>query len=116
MDDGVWVGIDAGKEFHWASVMDGAGTELLSRRVQNDEADLLELIEEVLSLAGRNRLVWAIDQPGGGGALTFWRCCGSVSTESSTSPAWPWSGRATPIAGSPRLTPKTLASSPIRPG
>jgi transposase len=69
MDDGVWVGIDAGKEFHWASVMDGAGTELLSRRVQNDEADLLELIEEVLSLAGRNRLVWAIDQPGGGGAL-----------------------------------------------
>ena len=70
MDEGkVWAGIDAGKELHWAHVLDAAGDELLSRRVQNDEADLLELIEEVLSLAGRNRLVWAIDQPGGGGAL-----------------------------------------------
>ena len=69
MDNKVWVGIDAGKEFHWAYVMDAAGDELLSRRVQNDEADLLDLIEEVLSLAGRSRLAWAIDQPGGSAAL-----------------------------------------------
>ncbi len=69
MDDEVWAGIDAGKEFHWAYVVDAAGTELLSRRVQNDEADLLELIEEVLSLAARSRLAWAIDQPGGSAAL-----------------------------------------------
>ena len=67
--DETWVGIDAGKEFHRAHVMDASGVELLSRRVENDEADLLRLIEEVLSLAGRSRLTWAIDQPGGGAAL-----------------------------------------------
>ena len=67
--DQTWVGIDAGKEFHRAHVMDACGVELLSRKVENDEADLLRLIEEVLSLAGRSRLNRAIDQPGGGAAL-----------------------------------------------
>lgn len=67
--DETWVGIDAGKGFHWAHVMDACGVELLSRRVENEEADLLKLIEEALSLAGRGRLTWTIDQPGGGAAL-----------------------------------------------
>lgn len=67
--DETWVGIDAGKGFHWAHVMDASGVELLSRRVENEEADLLKLIEEALSLAGRGRITWAIDQPGGGAAL-----------------------------------------------
>src|SRR5215212_8199785 len=67
--DTAWVGIDAGKEFHWAHALDASGTgnEMLSRRVENDEADLLKLINEALSFAGE--LVWAIDQPGGGAAL-----------------------------------------------
>ena len=67
--DKAWVGIDAGKEFHWAHALDASGTgnEMLSRRVENDEADLLKLINEALSFAGE--LVWAIDQPGGGAAL-----------------------------------------------
>jgi transposase len=69
MDNKVWAGIDAGKEFHWAHVLNAAGEELLSRRVENDEADLLKLIEEVLSLAGHSHLAWAIDQPAGGAAL-----------------------------------------------
>jgi transposase len=43
-----WVVVDAGKEFHWAHVLDDSGTELLSRKVQNDEADILRLIDEVL--------------------------------------------------------------------
>jgi transposase len=63
----IWIGIDAGKEFHWAHVLDARGTQLLSRRVENDEADLLELINEALSLA--EEVVWAVDQPGGGAAL-----------------------------------------------
>src|SRR5919107_2489344 len=63
----VWAGLDAGKEFHWAHVLDASGTELLSRKVENDEADLLALIDEVLSLA--DEIVWAVDQPGGGVAL-----------------------------------------------
>jgi transposase len=67
--DEIWVGIEAGKAFHWAHVMDASGAQLLSGRVENEEADLSGLIEEALSLAGRGRLTWAIDQPGGGAAL-----------------------------------------------
>lgn len=67
--DRAWAGIDAGKEVHWAHVLDASGTELLSRRVENEEADLLRLIEEVLTLAGRSQVVWAVDQPGGSAAL-----------------------------------------------
>jgi hypothetical protein len=40
---------------------------LLSRKVQNDEADIFRLIDEVLSLA--EEVLWAVDQPGGGAAL-----------------------------------------------
>jgi len=62
-----WVGVDAGKEFHWAHVLDASGRELLSRRVENDEAELRKLIDDALSLA--KELIWALDQPGGGAAL-----------------------------------------------
>jgi transposase len=62
-----WVGVDAGKEFHWAHVLDASGTELLSRKVENDDADIARLIDEALSLA--EGIVWAVDQPGGGAAL-----------------------------------------------
>ena len=56
-----------GKEFHWACVLDASGTELLSRKVENDEADIGRLIDEALLLA--EGLVWAVDQPGGSAAL-----------------------------------------------
>ena len=62
-----WVGVNVGKEFHWVHVLDPSGTQLLSRRVENDEADLLTLIEEVFSLA--EEVLWATDQPGGSAAL-----------------------------------------------
>ena len=65
--DEAWAGVDAGKEFHWAHVLDASGTELLSRKVRNDEADILRLIDDALSLA--EEVVWAVDQPGGGAAL-----------------------------------------------
>ena len=65
--DKAWAGVDAGKGFHWAHVVDTSGEVLLSRRVENDEVDLCELIDEVLSLA--EGVVWAIDQPGGTAAL-----------------------------------------------
>ena len=35
-----WVGVDAGKEFHWAHMLDASRTELLSKKVENDEADI----------------------------------------------------------------------------
>jgi transposase len=62
-----WAGVDAGKEFHWAHVLDASGTELLSRKVENDEADIARLIDEALSLA--EEIVWAVDQPGSSAAL-----------------------------------------------
>jgi transposase len=62
-----WAGIDAGKEAHWAHVLDASGAQLLSRRVENDEGDFSRLIDEVLALAGE--VVWAVDQPGGSAAL-----------------------------------------------
>lgn len=65
----VWTGIDAGKETHWAHVLDASGEKLLSRKVRNDEADLLKLIDEVLCFA--DEVVWAIDQPGGGATLVL---------------------------------------------
>ena len=65
----LWAGIDAGKEFHWACVLDSSGERLLSRRVENEEADLLALVDEVLGLAGGGSVVWAVDQPGGTAAL-----------------------------------------------
>lgn len=65
--DKVWLGVDAGKEFHWAHLLDSSGTEMLSRRVGNDEADLSKLIDETLAFA--DEVVWAIDQPGGSATL-----------------------------------------------
>jgi transposase len=65
--DKAWAGVDAGKEFHWAHVLDASGKELLSRRVENDETDISKLIDDALLLA--EEIVWAVDQPGGGAAL-----------------------------------------------
>ena len=64
--DKAWAGVDAGKEFHRAHVLDASGKESLSRKVQNDEDDLFKLIDEALSLA--EEVIWAVDQPPGGGA------------------------------------------------
>lgn len=62
-----WVGIDIGKEFHWAVVVDEGGEELLSRRVENEEADIRLLLSEVDKL-GRESL-WAVDMAQGPVAL-----------------------------------------------
>lgn len=64
----VWVGVDAGKGFHWAVALGVEGEVLLSRRVENDEADLSALLDEVLSF-GLDDVLWATDQPGGSAAL-----------------------------------------------
>src|SRR5215204_7197733 len=65
--DKAWVGVDVGKEFHWAHALDASGSELLSRRLENDETDVSKLIDEALSLA--DEIVWTVDQPGGSAAL-----------------------------------------------
>lgn len=55
----IWVGIDAGKGHHWAVAVDGEGTSLMSRKVLNDEDDVLALIRAALELADEVR--WAVD-------------------------------------------------------
>jgi transposase len=62
-----WAGIDIGKSHHHAVVIDGEGNRLLSRRVTNDETDLLELITQILDLA--DEVTWAVDICTGGAAL-----------------------------------------------
>ena len=46
--DKAWAGVEAGKVFHWAQVLDASGRELLSRKVENDEAEISKLIDEAL--------------------------------------------------------------------
>jgi transposase len=65
--DKAWAGVDAGKEFHWAHLLDASGRQLLSRKVENEEADISRLIEEALSFA--EEVVCSVDQPGGVAAL-----------------------------------------------
>lgn len=47
-----WVGIDVGKEFHWAHVLDTSGRELFSRKLENDEIKISKLIDKALSCLG----------------------------------------------------------------
>lgn len=62
-----WAGVDIGREHHHVVVVDIDGERLLSRRVANDEAALLEVIGQVMGLAGR--VTWAIDLHGSESAL-----------------------------------------------
>lgn len=57
----VWIGLDVGKEFHHAVVLDDHGGTLIDRRVSNDEADLVGLLDAA-NAHGTAALV--IDQPG----------------------------------------------------
>jgi transposase len=57
----VWVGLDVGKETHFADVLDNDGERLFSRTVGNDQADI-EMIIERAAKHGTPGLV--IDQPG----------------------------------------------------
>ena len=69
MQQRLWAGIDAGKTAHHCMVVDADGQRVLSRRIDNDESALLELIRAVTSLAEGGHLTWAIDLNAGGAAL-----------------------------------------------
>ncbi|TDC87049.1 IS110 family transposase [Actinomadura sp. 7K507] len=62
----IWAGVDAGKTHHHCVVIDEDGKRLLSRRVPNDEPELLELMSDVLDLGGAT---WAVDLADGAAAL-----------------------------------------------
>lgn len=65
----LWAGTDAGKAEHHCTVIGTDGKTLLSRRVANNEAELLELIGDVLELAEGDPVTWAVDLNSGGAAL-----------------------------------------------
>ncbi|WP_330328841.1 IS110 family transposase [Streptomyces sp. NBC_00536] len=65
----IWAGIDAGKTHHHCVVIDENGRRLLSRRVANDEPELLQLLADVLDLG--DEVTWGIDLADGGAALVI---------------------------------------------
>jgi transposase len=54
-----WVGIDAGKEAHHATAVDGEGAVLWSMKVHNDQAAIEALVARALATAVQVR--WAVD-------------------------------------------------------
>lgn len=65
----LWAGIDAGKRTHHFVLIDGQGTVLLSRKVANDESDLLAVIADVFAIAEDRTVCFATDLTDGGAAL-----------------------------------------------
>ncbi|MFJ3540268.1 IS110 family transposase [Streptomyces sp. NPDC090109] len=65
----IWAGIDAGKTHHHCVTIDESGRRLLSRRVANDEPELLELMTDVMALG--DEVTWGIDLADGGAALVI---------------------------------------------
>ncbi|QOV40967.1 IS110 family transposase [Streptomyces ferrugineus] len=63
----IWAGVDIGKTHHHCVVINTNGERLLSRRVQNDESDLFQLIGDVLAISPD--ALWAVDLNHGGAAL-----------------------------------------------
>lgn len=65
----LWAGIDAGKTNHHCVVINADGERLLSRRILNNETELTELIDTILTLAAGEGVTWSIDLNHGGAAL-----------------------------------------------
>ena len=63
----IWAGVDIGKTHHHAVAINAEGTRLLSRRIRNDETELLTLIDDVLAI--RDDVLWVVDLNHGGAAL-----------------------------------------------
>ncbi|MGW1039564.1 IS110 family transposase [Streptomyces sp. NPDC002547] len=63
----IWAGTDIGKTHHHCVVLDAEGRRLMSRRVLNDEPELLALLAEILAVD--EDVVWAVDVADGMAAL-----------------------------------------------
>lgn len=64
-----WSGTDCGKTHYHTLVLDSEGETLLSRRVSNDEPELLKLIGDVLDLADGRQVTWPLAWRAAGLAL-----------------------------------------------
>lgn len=65
----LWAGIDSGKRAHHCVVIDQTGAVLFSKRVENDENALLDLIATVAEISAGREVCGATDLNAGGAAL-----------------------------------------------
>ena len=65
--DQAFIGLDIGKTHHWVCALDGEGKPLLSRKIANDETEIVTLLTTANALA--QQLVWAVDIIGAPSAL-----------------------------------------------
>jgi transposase len=65
--DKAWAGIDVGKRHHWVCVVDQDGSQMLSVKIGNDEAEIAAVIGSVTGLAAA--ITWAVDIVGAPSAL-----------------------------------------------
>src|SRR5215216_1166287 len=65
--DQAFIGLDIGKTHHWVCALDGEGKPLLSRKIANDETEIVTLLTTASALA--QQLVWAADIIGAPSAL-----------------------------------------------
>jgi transposase len=54
-----WAGIDVGKEHHWVTLLDSDGAVLLSRKVANDEREIVQVIADCAAAA--RHVQWTVD-------------------------------------------------------
>ncbi|MER5466968.1 transposase [Streptomyces sp. NPDC002668] len=101
-------GTDAGKAAHHCTVIDTAGAKVLSRRVPNNEPELLELISDVLALAEESPVTRAVDLNADGGALLITLLVSHGQRPFTTPPA--------ATEGTARPTRRMPTSSPTRRG
>jgi hypothetical protein len=92
----VWIGLDVGKEEHFADVLDNDGERLFARSISNDQAALEALLDQA-ETHGEPGLV--IDQPG-----SIAQLCLAVARRWPTCPAWLCAGPPTCIRARPRPT------------
>ena len=76
----VWAGIDCGKTHHHCLVIDGERRTLLSRRVANDEPELVRLLADVMALTDGEEVTWALDMAGGEPGLLIAMLAGQGQT------------------------------------
>lgn len=111
----IWAGMDSGKGHHHGLALDADGKTPLSRRVANDEPELLKLIGDILDLADGREVTWAIYMTGGEPALLLALLVGH-GQEVLYMPGRLSTGRPTATAARARPTPVTPTSSRTRPG
>lgn len=62
----IWLGIDVGKTDHWTTAVNGAGEQVYSHSLPNDECKLRQIYTD---LAAQGRVLVVVDQPATIGAL-----------------------------------------------